>query len=63
MKGLPAKIIDTSAGGLDSGEIQWKCEKAGERVRENTTVIQLKYIWASVCSQLTEYISFTQPKS
>ena len=30
-KGLPAKIVDTSAGGLDSGEIQWKCEKAGEK--------------------------------
>ena len=30
-KGLPAKIIDTSAGGLDSGEIQFKCEKAGEK--------------------------------
>eukprot|EP00567_Pseudictyota_dubia_P001923 CAMPEP_0197465098 /NCGR_PEP_ID=MMETSP1175-20131217/64363_1 /TAXON_ID=1003142 /ORGANISM="Triceratium dubium, Strain CCMP147" /LENGTH=965 /DNA_ID=CAMNT_0043001103 /DNA_START=460 /DNA_END=3357 /DNA_ORIENTATION=+ len=30
-KGLPAKIIDTSAGGLDSGEIQWKCERAGEK--------------------------------
>ena len=30
-KGLPAKIIDTSAGGLDSGEIQFKCENAGEK--------------------------------
>lgn len=30
-KGLPAKIVDTAAGGLDSGEIQWKCEKAGEK--------------------------------
>ena len=30
-KGLPAKIIDTSAGGLDTGEIQFKCENAGEK--------------------------------
>ena len=25
-KGLASKILDTSAGGQDSGKLQWKCE-------------------------------------
>ena len=30
-KGLPAKILDTTAGGVDSGEIQWKCTQASDK--------------------------------
>lgn len=30
-KGLPAKIIDTEAGGKDSHEIQWKVQNYGDR--------------------------------
>ena len=30
-KGLPAKIIDTEAGGKDSHEIQWKVDKASDK--------------------------------
>lgn len=30
-KGLPAKIIDTSNGGVDSHEIQWKVHNAGDQ--------------------------------
>jgi H+-transporting ATPase len=30
-KGLPAKVLDTSAGGVDSHEIQWKCANADDK--------------------------------
>eukprot|EP00562_Extubocellulus_spinifer_P025858 CAMPEP_0178678966 /NCGR_PEP_ID=MMETSP0698-20121128/37233_1 /TAXON_ID=265572 /ORGANISM="Extubocellulus spinifer, Strain CCMP396" /LENGTH=968 /DNA_ID=CAMNT_0020323311 /DNA_START=41 /DNA_END=2947 /DNA_ORIENTATION=+ len=30
-KGLPAKVLDTTAGGVDSGEIQWKCQEARDK--------------------------------
>lgn len=30
-KGLPAKILDTSAGALDDHELQWKCERVHDR--------------------------------
>jgi magnesium-transporting ATPase (P-type) len=35
-KGIVAKCIDTTAGGEDSGEIQWKVEQAPDKVFQQT---------------------------